>query len=241
MPRIAIMSDVHGNLEALKEVLRDLDGRGATETFCLGDMVGYGPQPQECVDLLRARGVRCTMGNHEQGLINIHYLRGFNQPAADALRWTREAINEETYRWLTSRHKSIVAHGCRMVHGLPPDSVNEYLWSHLGRMPEVFAGFAEPVCFVGHTHALRWISWDGATLEKGPFGRRPLKLQAHRRYILNVGSVGQPRAGDNRAKYVLWDTESDTVRVRCVPYDIAATAEKILALGFPRINADRLW
>jgi len=241
MPRIAIMSDVHGNLEALKEVLRDLDGRGATETFCLGDMVGYGPQPQECVDLLRARGVRCTMGNHEQGLINIHYLRGFNQPAADALRWTREAINEETYRWLTSRHKSIVAHGCRMVHGLPPDSVNEYLWSHLGRMPEVFAGFAEPVCFVGHTHALKRFTCRAGVCEGLPLVPGITELEPGCRHLVNVGAVGQPRDGDNRAKYVLLDTGKRVLELRAVAYDIQKTVDRIEHCGLHRGFGDRLW
>lgn len=240
MPRIAIMSDIHGNFEALKAVFQDLDGFDATETFCLGDMVGYGPQPQDCVDLLRARGVECVMGNHEQGLINIHYLRGFNQPAADALRWTREAITEDAYQWLISRHKSLVAHECRMVHGLPPDSVNEYLWAHFGRMIEVFAGFAEPVCFVGHTHDLQRFTYQGGVCKKTPFDRGFTELEPDMRHLVNVGAVGQPRDGDNRAKYILYDTEARILELRFVPYDIQKTVDLIRKSGLHRTFGDRL-
>jgi predicted phosphodiesterase len=241
MTRIAIMSDIHGNLEALKAVFRDFDALDAAETYCLGDMVGYGPQPQECVDLLRERGVECTMGNHEQGLINIYYLRGFNQPAADALRWTREAITEETYQWLISRHKSIVAHGCRMVHGLPPDSVNEYLWSHLKRMAEVFAGFTEPICFVGHTHALKRFTCQGGVCKGLPFVLGTTKLKPDCRQLVNIGSVGQPRDGDNRAKYVIFDTEKRVLELRAVTYDIQKTVDRIQRCGLHRGFGDRLW
>ncbi|BDQ34554.1 metallophosphoesterase family protein [Pseudodesulfovibrio portus] len=241
MPRIAIMSDIHGNFEALKEVFRDLDKRDVTETYCLGDMVGYGPQPRECVDLLRERGVECTMGNHEQGLINIHYLRRFNQPAADALRWTREAIDRETYDWLTSRHKSIVAHGCRMVHGMPPDSVNEYLWRHRHRMAEVFADFAEPICFVGHTHDLKRYVHRGGVCEERPLEVGATELEPDCRHLINVGAVGQPRDGDNRAKYLIFDTDKKVIDLHAVPYDIRKTADLIAHSGLHRGFADRLW
>lgn len=241
MPRIAILSDIHGNYEALKEVLRDLDGTDATEMFCLGDMVGYGPQPQECVELLRERNAQCVMGNHEQGLINTHYLRGFNQPAADALRWTREAITEETYQWLTSRPKSLVTHGCRMVHGLPPDSVTEYLWKHRVRMAEVFSRYAEPYCFVGHTHDLGRYAYDKGEAESLPLDLGNTKLEPGKRHLINVGAVGQPRDGDNRAKYALFDTEATVLELRAVPYDIQKTVDRIRRSGLHRAFGERLW
>ncbi len=94
------------------------------------------------------------MGNHEQGLINIHYLTAFNQPARDALRKTREMITEGTYQWLVSHPKSLVLHDCRFVHGTPPDSASDYIWKHENHMDAVFTLFSEPICFVGHTHDL---------------------------------------------------------------------------------------
>jgi diadenosine tetraphosphatase ApaH/serine/threonine PP2A family protein phosphatase len=241
MPLLAIMSDPHSNLEALTRVLEDVAAQGADEAYCLGDAVGYGPQPQETCDLLRARGVILLMGNHEQGMINIHYLRGFNQPAADALRRTREMLSEETFQWLVSRPKSLVVHDCRMVHGTPPDSITEYIWKHEKTMNAVFARYAEPVCFVGHTHDLmRFTHQDGQSARSPlPFGET--RLEPGMRHLVNVGAVGQPRDGDNRAKYVLYDTDARLVTVRAIPYDIGRTAELITAHGFHRAFADRLW
>lgn len=241
MTRIAIMSDVHGNFEALKEVLADLDGQGVDAVYCLGDMIGYGPQPRECADLLRGRGVRCTMGNHEQGLINIIYLRGFNQPAADVLRRTREMISEETYQWLTTRPKAIVEHGCRFVHGLPPDSITEYLWKYRDEMAGVFARYGEDVCFVGHTHDLmRYTCLRGEpTRHALPEGETVLERGV--RHLVNIGAVGQPRDGDNRAKYGVFDLDTRVLTMRFIPYDIKKTADLIVALGFHRGFADRLW
>lgn len=241
MTRIAIMSDVHGNQEALKAVLADLDRQGADEVYCLGDMVGYGPRPQECADLLRERGVKCTMGNHEQGLINIIYLRGFNQPAADVLRRTREMITEETYQWLVSRPKAIVEHGCRFVHGLPPDSITEYLWKYRDEMPGVFARYGEDVCFVGHTHDLARFTSHQGEVHRFPLPEGDAELAPDRRHLVNIGSVGQPRDGDNRAKYGLFDLDARILTMRFIPYDIKKTADLILAQGFHRGFADRLW
>jgi diadenosine tetraphosphatase ApaH/serine/threonine PP2A family protein phosphatase len=243
MPRLAIMSDPHANLEALRRVLADAADQGADELYCLGDAIGYGPQPQECCDLLREAGVTLLMGNHEQGLINIHYLRGFNQPAADALRRTREMIDEATYQWLVTRPKALVAHGCRMVHGTPPDSLTEYIWRHEPDMAGVFGRYPEEFCFVGHTHDLMRFTFRPGI---GASRRLPLEpgvttLEPGARHLVNVGAVGQPRDGDNRAKYVLHDTAARTVTLRRVPYDIARTATLITARGFHQGFADRLW
>jgi len=241
MSRIALMADIHGNLEALGQVLKDIGTFGADAVYCLGDMVGYGPQPQECVDLLRSKDVKCTMGNHEQGLINIHYLRRFNQPAADALRRTREMISEETYQWLVTRPKSLTVHGCRLVHGLPPDSVNEYLWKHAKRMGDVFARYGEAVCFVGHTHDLLRFTGLRGVCEKHALTEGGQTLEPDVRHLVNIGSVGQPRDGDNRAKYVVFDPESRHLILRCVEYDIRKTADLISKHGFHRAFGDRLW
>nr|WP_321255036.1 metallophosphoesterase family protein [uncultured Pseudodesulfovibrio sp.] len=241
MSRIAVMSDIHANFEALKAVLADLDGFAVDAVYCLGDQIGYGPQPQECVDLLRERGVKCLMGNHEQGLINIYYLRGFNQPAADALRKTREMISEETYQWLVSRPKSMVEYGCRFVHGTPPDVVAEYLWKHEKSMGEVFARYSEEICFVGHTHDLiRYVHRNGVS-EKISLCQGDTPLEPDMRHLVNIGAVGQPRDGDNRAKYGLFDVESRLLTMRFVKYDIQKTVNRIREHGFHRAFGDRLW
>lgn len=240
MSRLAIISDIHANLEALTQVLRDMDQCAPDALICLGDVIGYGPQPQECCDLLRQRDVDVVMGNHEQGLINIHYITGFNQPARDALRKTREMITEETYEWLVSHPKSVVRDGCRFVHGTPPDRVSEYLWKYEESMGDIFARFPEKVCFVGHTHDLMRFTYDGKSSQKLPLPEGETSLDPAYRHLVNVGAVGQPRDGDNRAKYGVFDTETRVLTMRFVPYDIEKTVERIRACGLHRGFADRL-
>lgn len=242
MPRLAIMSDPHANLEALTRVFEDIDTQSVDEVICLGDLIGYGPQPQECCDLMRMRGATLLQGNHEQGLINIYHLQKFNQPAKDALRKTREMISDETYEWLVSHAKSLVAHGCRFVHGTPPDSVTQYIWKYEDRMGEIFSRYPEGVCFVGHTHDLmRFTSQRGSASGKLPLPEGETHLETAMRHLLNIGAVGQPRDGDNSAKYALYDTDTRTVTMRFITYDIRKTAQLIRARGLHRAFADRLW
>jgi len=241
MTSFAIMSDPHGNLEALTRVFRDVDSRGVDEVFCLGDVVGYGPQPQECAALLRERSVTLVMGNHEQGLLNSHYLRRFNQPACDALLKTREMLTEGMHAWLVSRPKAAVAHGCRFVHGTPPDDVNEYIWKYEKTMGGIFARFSEDVCFVGHTHDLMRFTFGQEASGRLPLPEGDTTLEQGMRHVVNVGSVGQPRDGDNRAKYALYDPDSRILTMRFVEYDIRKTADLIIKHGFHRAFADRLW
>ncbi|NDV20476.1 metallophosphoesterase [Pseudodesulfovibrio sp. JC047] len=241
MSRIAIMSDIHANFEALQAVFADLDRFTVDGVYSLGDQIGYGPQPQECVDLLRERDVQCLMGNHEQGLINIYYLRRFNQPAADALRATREMLSEDAYQWLVSRPKTRVVLGCRLVHGTPPDSVGDYLWSHEKDMNAVFSRYAEDVCFVGHTHDLVRYVHQGSSSEQYSLPQGDILLEPAMRHLVNIGSVGQPRDGDNRAKYGLFDLDSRVLTMRFVPYDIQKTVDRIRRHGFHRAFGDRLW
>lgn len=242
MVSFAVLSDLHGNFEAARRVFEDIDTRSVDEIYCLGDVVGYGPQPQECCDLLRDRDVKLVQGNHEQGLINIHYLNTFNQPARDALRKTREMITDETYEWLVSHHRSITEHDCRFVHGVPPDSVGDYLWKHLETMGAVFAGYGESVCFVGHTHdLLRFTCADGQPSGELPLEQGDTYLDPALRHLVNTGSVGQPRDGDNRAKYGVFDTRTRILTMHFVKYDIQKTADLIVERGFHRGFADRLW
>ncbi|MEF2229839.1 MAG: metallophosphoesterase family protein [Pseudodesulfovibrio sp.] len=241
MPVIAILSDVHANLEALRRVLEDLDARPHDAEVCLGDVVGYGPQPRECCDLLRVRDMAVVQGNHEQGLINIHHLGAFNQPAKDSLRRTRELIDDATYEWLISHPKSVVLYGCRFVHGVPPDDAKDYLWNYEERMGELFGRFTERVCFVGHTHDLMRFTRNGEGVSrKLPLLPGETRLDPDLRHLVNVGAVGQPRDGDSRAKYALYDTKTGILTIRAVPYDIARTVELIRANGFHSAFGDRL-
>ncbi|SMC21734.1 Predicted phosphodiesterase [Desulfacinum hydrothermale DSM 13146] len=240
--KIALLSDIHGNLEALRRVLEDAATQAPDRMICLGDAIGYGPEPDQVVRVLTRKGIPTLLGNHELATIRPEIRDWFNPSARRSLERTLELLSPQVLELLHTWPQVLERDNALFVHGCPPDSITRYLFEVSDEdFPHLFETYPHRLCFVGHTHVLRWISWDGTDLERGVPGPQPLKLLPERRYIVNVGSVGQPRDGDNRAKYVLWDTESDTIQVRCVPYDIAATAEKILALGFPRINADRLW
>lgn len=239
--RLAILSDIHGNLEALQAVLEDLDRQGVDRTACLGDVVGYGPDPEEVVALVRGRGLPCVLGNHELGLTDVRQRRWFNPPTRESLRVTRSLLSAGSLAWLGGLPRALVLEGCRLVHGFPPDSVVTYLFEVGDEQLQVeMARLAEEVCFVGHTHLLELVS-----LGPGGLSRRPLKqgvtvLEAGGRHLVNAGAVGQPRDGDSRAKYVIWDDRARELSVRCLEYDHAATAAKILARGLPEINARRL-
>jgi len=240
--KLAVISDIHGNLEALKEVLGDIDRSSIEEIICLGDNVGYGPEPEAVVRLLRDRGIPSVMGNHEWGLLDEKHLSWFNPSARRALIDTRRLISDETMEYIRGLPPFRILKGCRFVHGFPPDEISTYLFDVTqNRFEEIFRDMEEGICFVGHTHTLRLISYGTGDLKTIPLFKGPNTLFIDNKYIVNAGSVGQPRDGHNQAKYVVWDDSTRLLVVRLQSYDIRKTADKIIALGFPRRYADMLW
>jgi len=248
--RIAVLSDVHGNLEALRSVLADVDAQGAAEILNLGDMVGYGPEPEACVELLRSRGVPSVLGNHELGLVEAQARGFFNPQARKALDRTREMLSDDSLMYFRTLPRALEAHGALLVHGCPPGLVSKYLYELDDEaLRETFALYPHPLCFAGHTHDLERLSFlpkpKAGRIERKILGKGLVSLDTSARHILNIGSVGQPRDGNNKAKYVLWEpgeTLADTrIEVRFVPYDIARTAALIVEKGLPTVYADRLW
>lgn len=234
------MSDIHGNLEAFRAVLGDIDTLGIERIVNLGDIVGYGPDPQSCADLVRERGIATVMGNHEQGLINQMYLSRFNPVARDMLLKTRALLDDETVQWLITRPKSLSLDNMRFVHGAPPDLVGEYLWKYSERYGDLMHAFPEHVCFVGHTHELRHIVLDRDTSSCHKLCAGTVTLTADAKHIVNAGAVGQPRGNGPDAKYVLYDPASGELEIRFLPYDTQTTAEKIRRAGFHPGLADRI-
>ncbi len=239
--RIAVLSDIHGNLEALREVLADLDRLDVDRTVSLGDNVGYGPEPEAVVRTLRERGIPSVMGNHEWALGRPENLGWFNPTAREALVRTESLVSEATLSCCRSLPASLTLEGCRFVHGLPPDDVLTYLFqADAAELERTLTAMEEETCFVGHTHELLLVEVGEGGLEAGRPGEGLHELGEGRR-LVNAGSVGQPRDGDNRAKYVIWDPETRGLEVRFVAYDIHRTAEGIVAAGIPQVYADRLW
>ena len=240
--RLAVVSDIHGNLEAFKEVLLDIDRSKVDGVVCLGDCIGYGPEPDQVVSLVRRRNIPSVMGNHELGLMNKSYLGWFNQPTRRSLLLTQELLSSDTLEFIKGFKSALVSHGCRLVHGFPPESITTYLVDvSQSEFVWAFSDMQERMCFVGHTHVPEIVGFDGGKVSRGPLHQGLRSLEDGTKYIINVGSVGQPRDGNNRAKYVIWDSSRQTVDLRYVAYDIATTVKKILALGFPEFNAQRLW
>jgi diadenosine tetraphosphatase ApaH/serine/threonine PP2A family protein phosphatase len=240
--RLAVLSDIHGNIEAFKTVLADIDALGITGVVSLGDNVGYGPRPEEVVALLRGRGIPSVMGNHEAGLAFASKLSWFNPVARQALDITRGLLSGDSLAYLSGLPDHIVADGLRFVHGAPPKAVNTYLFE-LGedKLAALFRRYPEGLCFAGHTHDLKLYTLEGDTVAKRRLeGESPLALDPQRRHIVNAGSVGQPRDGDHRAKYLIYDPEAKSVTVRLLAYDIDTTVREILERGIPEVYARRL-
>ncbi len=241
--RRAVLSDIHGNLEALKKVLADVDASGIDEILTLGDNIGYGPDPEAVVELLASRKVSSCLGNHELALADDMEACSLNPHACQALNRTRELMTPAGLELAASYPRVIIRGGARFVHGAPPDLVTEYLfrYSREGRLEDLFRRFPEPLCFCGHTHELRVFLFDGEEVRRMKPLAGTFRLAPEQRHIVNAGAVGQPRDGDPHAKYVIWDDEAGLLDFRFVEYDVDLTASRILKRGLPRIYADRLY
>jgi predicted phosphodiesterase len=241
--RVAIISDIHGNLDAFGQVLNDIDTSGIDAVVCLGDNVGYGPEPEQVIRQVRKRNIPCVMGNHERAVSDRAHLHWFNPAARISLQKTITMLSEESINYINGMKSSLVVYQSRFVHGFPPDSTDIYLFQVPNHtLNQTFKEMKERLCFVGHTHELKLIGFDGKVSQYIPLKDGIVRqLHKDRKYIVNVGSVGQPRDGNNNAKYVIWNTSEDSLEVRFVPYDIAAVVGKIMASGLPKVHADRLW
>lgn len=239
--RIAIVSDIHSNLAAFEEVLADIDRAEVDRIVSLGDNIGYGPDPEEVLQLIRTRNIPSIMGNHELALVDPSFLSWFNNAARRSLEINRELLSPSSLNYIRTLEPTLTMHGYLFVHGVPPDSITSYLFEVSDReLLKILPCLDQELSFVGHTHALRLISCDGRRLRHTRLSAGIIPLEEGQRYLINAGSVGQPRDGDNHAKYLIWDRDSRLLEVRFVRYDVARTVKGILNLGLPIINADRL-
>ena len=240
--RLAVISDIHGNYEALQQVMGDMDSSQVDAVISLGDNIGYGPEPDRVVQEIKTRNIPTVQGNHELAVKDEEYLNWFNPAARRSLLKTRNLLSDASLRFISQLDPVLTAYGCRFVHGFPPDSPLIYMFQVSdGRKKQVLEKAAERLCFIGHTHTLDIIGFDGQQIENQNFPEGITRLDEKKKYIINIGSVGQPRDADNNAKYVIWDSSADTIDVRFVWYDIAAVVSKIQAAGLPEEHAQRLW
>ncbi|WP_299028496.1 metallophosphoesterase family protein [uncultured Thermanaerothrix sp.] len=235
--RILVISDVHANLPALEAVLEDAGTVDAV--WCLGDLVDYGPDPNECVDLIRQQpNLVCLLGNHDAAVLGRLDLSFFNREASLSVHWTQQALREDARQFLEGLPERVVLGTNTLVHGSPRNPLWEYLLD-LSVVASNFAYFDTAYCLVGHTHIpvifyyngeqIEWIiPKDGETVD--------LKIPA----IANPGSIGQPRDRDSRAAYAIFDPDAGTWEFHRVVYPIEAVQERILKAGLPAYHARRL-
>lgn len=243
--RIAVISDIHANLIALQTVLAAIDARKPDAIWCLGDIVGYGPHPQACIETIRQRAALCLAGNHDLAVTGNLALADFNPVARAAVLWQRQQISDESLAWLAQLAPKAEAEGVTLAHGSPRHPAWEYV-NDATTAEANYHAFSTQLCLIGHSHvagAWRLQERGGKIKARAVAGspETPLTLSPEAKWLLNPGSVGQPRDHDPRAAFALLDTESKQWNWHRVDYDIDAVAAAIMAAGLPEILARRLY
>jgi diadenosine tetraphosphatase ApaH/serine/threonine PP2A family protein phosphatase len=238
--RVCVLSDIHGNLHALDAVLGAVAADSPDEIWCLGDLVGYGPRPNECCALARERTDVCLVGNHDLGVLGTIGLEDFTEDAAVSARWTAGVLDEAARGFLDSLAPSGERAGVALYHASPRDPVWEYVMS---REAAVLGMLVSPqsLTLVGHSHLALAFSLAGTTAsgDLAPDGTE-IDLAGAERWLLNPGSVGQPRDGDPRAAYLVLDLDARRATFRRVEYPLDRTQAEIRERGLPEALAIRL-
>ncbi|MCB9482229.1 MAG: metallophosphoesterase family protein [Desulfobacteraceae bacterium] len=238
--RIAIISDIHGNYEALKAVFEDMDLLNINDAVSLGDNIGYGPEPNQVVNELHLKEIPSVLGNHELGILNPEIKKWFNPFSREALNITENILTVNTKNLISQYPDNLIKNNILFVHGAPPDKILTYIFefSPFG-LKKLFSSFKETLCFTGHTHKLGIIALNDENIVKSYISDSNT-IDKDKRYIINSGSVGQPRDGDKRAKYLIFNKKTYNLELRTVEYDRMSVKKKIIDLGFPHVFADML-
>lgn len=224
--RYAIIADIHANLDALQVVLKDIQEQRCSHVACLGDVVGYGADPKQCLDHIRGMNIPTVKGNHDEYISVDDDPEGFNDAAAEAVAWSRAQLTAEDRKWLRDLKYFRLVANFSIVHATL-DAPQR--WGYVFDKLEAAASFTyqnTPVCFFGHTHHpvafIRDTAVRGGTYSK-------FRVEPGKKYFVNVGSIGQPRDGDPRAAYVIYDLPQQTIELRRLVYDVANQQKKIRA------------
>ena len=240
--KTAIVSDIHGNYDAFRKVIEDFEKSKVDRVVSLGDNIGYGPESDRVVREIITRKIPSVQGNHELAVKDKKYLNWFNPVARKSLIKTRDSLSASTNQFIAELEPFLILDDCRCVHGFPPDSPLMYMFQASdSHKKKIFKKIPERLSFIGHTHTLEIIGYDGKKMVCDDLTEGVINLDRDKKYIINIGSVGQPRDTNNDAKYVIWDSSADTVDVRFISYDIAAVVKKIVDAGLPEEHANRLW
>jgi predicted phosphodiesterase len=240
--RYGVFSDVHSNLEALESVLSAFKKEKIQSFLCLGDIVGYGPNPNECIQKIAGfKKAQMTAGSHDYAAVGMKEMTWFNDMAARALTWTKRHLKEESRSFLMRLPRLVDSSIFTLAHGSPRDPIDEYLLSSRQYLDNL-EFFRTPICFIGHTHVPCVFYTDSL----GVIQHKPLqegevfKFDPQGQTIVNAGSVGQPRDGDNRACGVLYDAEKNEIKMIRCSYDIPAVQSKMRQASLPLFLIERL-
>jgi len=235
--RLAIFSDIHSNLEALEAVLADAREQRCTDFVCLGDVVGYNANPQECVQLIQELDCPIVKGNHDEQASLVESSRDFNEMAEAAIQWTRDHLTDDDKQWLRDLRLQRQVRDFTIVHATL-DTPEQ--WGYVFNNLDAAASFTyqhTTVCFFGHTHVpIAFVRDEGVQrvrIDK-------LRIEAGKKYFINTGSVGQPRDADWHAAYCIYHVDSNLVELRRLKYDLETAQKKIIKAGLPHLLADRL-
>ncbi len=239
--RIAILSDIHSNFEALESVLESIEKESIDEIISLGDNIGYGADPEKVIKTMQANNIKSVLGNHEAACIDQDALLSFNTRAKKALLINKEMLSSESLKYIASLQVFIIRHNCRFVHGMPPSSYTKYIkYETNDALVQILANSSEQLSFVGHTHTLKVYEYNRKEVKTKDIEKKKLKLDKNSSYIVSTGSVGQPRNIGIKAEYIIFDSVENTIKPRCVAYDNKKAAEKIIKAGIPEIYSLRV-
>ncbi|MEN8615337.1 metallophosphoesterase family protein [Dehalogenimonas sp. THU2] len=239
--RYAVIADIHANLEAFSAILADIGRRGGVDEYwVLGDITGYGPDPHACIELVRRLPGAVVAGNHDAAAVRRYPLHSFNPEAAAAVEWTEGHLSDGDIQYLRSLPATLELQGFTLTHGSPRQPGREYI-SSIPTAGQIFEIMTTPHAMVGHTHQPAVFKRE----ESGAVVYIPFKpgiglVVGKGRFIINPGSVGEPRDGDPRASYAIYDNEATIIRLYRVSYDVGATQDRMISENLPVRLAARL-
>ncbi len=236
--KFAVISDIHSNLEALKKSVSLIKQENVDDVLCLGDIIGYGANPRECIDIIKELTIATVGGNHDFGVVGKTKMESWSNDAITAVHWTRSILDDVRLKFIEHLPYSYRYHNKLFVHASPvtPPQWNYIFTKH--KADEAFTQFDEEICFIGHSH--QPIIWTENDSQFYPVPNKDITLRPTNRYIINVGSVGQPRDGDKRGAFVIFNEENFSIKFIRFEYPISKTQNKILDAGLPGLLAKRL-
>jgi predicted phosphodiesterase len=239
--RVAVVSDIHSNMEGLRAVLEDIASMGADQIISLGDNIGYGPEPEAVIQALGSLDISSVLGNHEQALLDAEAMNCFNPSAKKALKINKALLSIPSMERISRCKPFKIFNQARFVHGLPPDSISGYISKvPLNRLARIMETQKESLTFVGHTHELAVYELGPKGIKCKKFWKTRVSLDKASKYIINSGSVGQPRDSHDKATYVIWDSTAHSVESRAVSYDTLSTVQMMKQAGIPQVYGDLL-